>query len=56
VNGKVPGVKFKFRGFEGRWDGVILNEIRVLAATPFFTRWIHELRDGNRREAGTKLL
>ena len=43
VNEKVPGVNFKFRGFEGEWDGVILNEIRDLAATPFFTRWIHEL-------------
>jgi len=52
VNEKVPGANFKFRGR----DGVILNEIRVLAATPFFTRWLHEVRDGNGKGAGTDIL
>jgi len=56
VNEKVPGANFKFRWFEGWRDGVILNEIRVLAATPFFTRWIHEVRDGNGTGASTELL
>lgn len=56
VNEKVPGVNFKFRGFEGWRDGVILNEIRVLAATRFFTTWIHEVRDGNGTGTGTELL
>jgi len=56
VNEKVPGANFKFRGFEGWRVGVILNEIRVLAATPFFTRWIHEVRDGNGTGVGTELL
>lgn len=59
MNEKVPGANFKFRGFEGGGggrNGVILNEIRVLAATPFFTRWIHEVRDGNGKGAGTEIL
>jgi hypothetical protein len=56
VNGKVPGVNFKFRGFEGRRGGVILNEIRAFAAS-------HSSRDGYmdsvteiERKPGTKLL
>lgn len=56
MNEKVPGANFKFRGFQGWGDGVILNEIRVLAATPFFTRWIHEVRDGNGTGASTEVL